>query len=200
MRRLRFQVKKNPHFADKIIQVSSAANQNKYRFYRTLRQKWGAPALPLPFDPETDFARQKVHFSQPGEGKTVHTRPKKNSLRERMLRCNGVVHKESAPGEGEAVFRAVDNSQFAFCESYPEAFLVPRPVSNVLLGQVCKFRSKGRVPMLCFALQSSSEGRDARTAFLWRGAQLKSGILNHRSPEDEFFVALMSDQSKFAVD
>ena len=44
-----------------------------------------------------------------------------------------------------------------------------------------------------------TEDPRARECYLWRGAQLKSGMLNRRSVEDEFFVSIMHNPLKFSV-
>lgn len=206
MRKIRFYVNKDKSsFVKKIIQKTSFANQNNFRFYRTFKQNWTGPVEWENFDLEDDFMRQNIRFKKPDKSSNILVRPKKNSLTERMLRCNGVVYRETEADNEKTLFRLVDNSSFAFCQSYMRRFLVPRILSNVQLAQVCKFRSKGRIPILCFAYQdpASKNGLIADPqspkSYLWRGAQLKSGVLNRRSVEDEFFVSLMHDPLKFNV-
>jgi hypothetical protein len=141
---------------DDIIKKSSYANQNGYKFYKKMRKSWEYEIDWPNFNMENDFIRQGIEFQVPGENVKIFTRPKRNSLADRMLKYNGVQYSETIANEKSMLFRQVDNSVFAFCETYMKRFLVPRVLSNVNLAQVCKFRSKGRVPILSFVYKNNS--------------------------------------------
>ena len=151
---MKFYVNRNQTgFVEEIIKKTSYANQNGYKFYKKLRKSWKNELEWPNFDMENDFKRQNIKFQVPGQETKILTRPKKNSLGDRMLGYNGVFYSETVCDEKSMLFRQVDNSAFAFCETYMKRFIVPRVLSNVHLGQVCKFRSKSRVPILSFVYQ-----------------------------------------------
>ena len=195
---------------ESIIKNYNYAVHNGFRFYKSFKEKWEMPTIWPTFELQQDYERQNILFKAIDKNASkIVNRPKKDSLRERMLKYNGVEDRETKTSKDEKKvrFRLVDNTVYAFCETYMKRFLVPRIISNLHLSQVCKFRSKGRIPILCYAFKEQkskqetplTEDGNVMRSFLWRGSQLKSGIMNHRSHEDEFFVELMHNQLKFKV-
>lgn len=77
------------------------------------------------------------------------------------------------------------NRQFDLCDSYPKEFIVPMTVRDGSVYHVAQFRTKGRVPALCWVNPQTS-------ACLWRCAQLTPivvqdmvGMAKIRCKEDE---------------
>ena len=132
---------------DDLIKKASLANQNGFKFYKNFKISWQPGVIWPTFNLEDDYNRQEIKYKTTKEKMT--TRPKRNSLAEKMLKYNG-VEKIETKGDSSKDLRLVDNSAFVFCETYMKNFLIPRIISNTLLSQVCKFRSKGRLPILCF--------------------------------------------------
>lgn len=146
-------------FVEDIIKKSSFANQNGFKFYKIFRAKWEHELLWPTFRLEDDFYRQGVSFKRIDSQVTESlTRARGDSLKERMLGHNGVRGREVGCDEDAQAprLRLVDNSAYVFCETYMPRFLVPRVISNTQLGKICKYRVKGRVPILCFRHQPLS--------------------------------------------
>ncbi|OQR94666.1 myotubularin-related protein 2 isoform X2, partial [Thraustotheca clavata] len=70
------------------------------------------------------------------------------------------------------------NRDFTLCPTYPALFGVPARMTDSQVVAVAEFRSKGRMPLLCWVHSSNS-------ASLWRCAQPKRGIFHAQNSEDE---------------
>lgn len=73
------------------------------------------------------------------------------------------------------------NHDYKFCPTYPNAFIIPRAVTDETIALVGQFRSKSRVPIMSW-LHWSNGGS------IWRCSQPKVGI-GHVSVADEKLVA-----------
>jgi len=110
-------------------------------------------------------------FSQPSK-----TNP---AFIEELLRC-------PAPESfKETRFRETTvNRDFSLCPSYPKTFYVPKQITDHQLKQIAQFRSKGRIPALCW-FDKRFPGRGGS---LWRCSQPKVGFGASFSTEDEAYV------------
>lgn len=85
----------------------------------------------------------------------------------------------------ESRFReTVVNWDFSMSPSYPKSFYVPKQVSDAHLRQVAQFRSKGRIPALCWFDRSQPN----KGGTMWRCSQPKVGFAASFSLEDEALV------------
>ncbi|CAE7441297.1 Mtm1 [Symbiodinium microadriaticum] len=75
------------------------------------------------------------------------------------------------------------NDNYSTVDTYPRDFILPSQFSMSDVGEVAKFRSKGRIPALTY--------RNYRNgAVLCRSAQPLVGVLRHRSQADKFLLNL----------
>ena len=157
MRRIKFYVTKNQmSFVDELIKKANFANQNGFKFYKNFKVSWKPGIIWPTFNLEDDYQRQDIKYIDVNkDAEKIMIRPKKNSLAERMLNYNGVKKIETITTESKNL-RMVDNSAFVFCETYMKKFLIPRIISNSHLTQVCKFRSKERIPIICFVYRTKN--------------------------------------------
>jgi hypothetical protein len=70
------------------------------------------------------------------------------------------------------------NKNFEMCQTYPEIFLVPKKVSDDDLREASTFRTKGRIPVLCYYNKDNNVS-------LWRSSQTRSGLTYQRNEKDE---------------
>lgn len=78
------------------------------------------------------------------------------------------------------------NSNYKYCPSYPSQLVVPASISDDELVEVFGFRSRGRIPVLCY-LHSSND------TTLCRCSQPLAGIKQKRSRADEnLFRAILA--------
>ncbi|EQC32378.1 hypothetical protein SDRG_10124 [Saprolegnia diclina VS20] len=90
---------------------------------------------------------------------------------------------------GHGPFRLTElNRNFTLCPTYPALFAVPSRMTDAQVASVADFRSKGRMPLLCWAHASN-------TASLWRCAQPKRGIFNAQSSDDEHMLLLIAQSN-----
>ena len=75
------------------------------------------------------------------------------------------------------------NADYALCSTYPRMLVVPMDSTPELAQRVAKFRTRGRLPVLCWR-------RDGMGALL-RGSQPGAGLLNKRSTADEGWFRLL---------
>ena len=134
---------------------------NGFKFYKILKDNFPVPPIYKNFDIEQDFQRQKINYKSVKLTKSdevLEIRNRHNSLTEKMLLFNGVEKIETTTEalEENNGLRLVDNSQFNFCETYSKKFLIPRIVSNSILSDICKFRVKGRIPIVCYIYSPSN--------------------------------------------
>ena len=89
---------------------------------------------------------------------------------------------------GRSSFRLTDlNSSYALCPTYPKIFAVPAAMTDREVKAVAEFRSKGRMPILCWAHSNSSS--------IWRCAQPKRGIFNAQNSDDEHMLLLIAQSN-----
>ncbi len=79
------------------------------------------------------------------------------------------------------------NENFSFCETYPSHFVVPSVISDSDLYEVAEFRSKNRIPVLCWRHPRNG-------ASIWRCSQPKVGI-GFTSSQDERYVEAIRQQT-----
>lgn len=85
-------------------------------------------------------------------------------------------------------FRICDlNKDYTLCPTYPPQIVVPASMSDSSVKAVASFRSKGRMPMLCWV--------HGNGASIWRCAQPKRGILNAQCHEDTEMLALIGNSN-----
>lgn len=77
---------------------------------------------------------------------------------------------------------SVINRDFFLCSSYPPLFYVPAAIQDSVLKECAGFRSKGRLPVLCW--YNCRKGN-----FIMRCAQPKTGPVFKNSIEDEFVIS-----------
>jgi hypothetical protein len=73
------------------------------------------------------------------------------------------------------------NKNFELCQTYPEIFLVPKKISDDDLREASNFRTKGRIPVLCYYKKDNNVS-------LWRSSQTRSGLTYQRNEKDEKLV------------
>ena len=80
----------------------------------------------------------------------------------------------------------LDNSNFKFCETYPEKIIMPKLQKSVL-EKCAFFRKKNRIPALTY--------RNKNGYCIWRSSQTKSGF-NRKDDEDIKFITRITQNSK----
>lgn len=70
------------------------------------------------------------------------------------------------------------NEKYTLCDTYPAVLVVPQSVSDQQLRAVAAFRSRGRLPVLCWK-------NPASMATILRCSQPRVGITGARSADDE---------------
>lgn len=78
------------------------------------------------------------------------------------------------------------NHEYTWCNSYPSRFVVPNSISDEQLQAVFGYRSRGRIPILCWSHPITG-------ASITRSSQPNSGVLRARCPEDEALLKAISD-------
>jgi hypothetical protein len=87
---------------------------------------------------------------------------------------------------GNSAFRITEiNNNYNICPTYPQQFVVPAMMSDSEVTSVAEFRSKGRMPILCYVYRNQA-------ATLWRCAQPKRGIFNAQNLADEQMLGYIS--------
>jgi hypothetical protein len=79
------------------------------------------------------------------------------------------------------------NLSYSFCPTYPNVFVVPRSINEIDLMSVAMFRSKQRLPCVCW--RDPSTAQDDAGPVLMRSAQPLTGIRNNRNEQDEYFMS-----------
>lgn len=91
-------------------------------------------------------------------------------------------HEEFARQQVSDAWRvSLINQQFQLCSSYPPLFYVPAEIQDSTLKECAAFRSKGRLPVLCW--YNVKKGN-----FIMRCAQPKIGPAFKNSVEDEYVI------------
>eukprot|EP01114_Cavostelium_apophysatum_P024511 TRINITY_DN9616_c0_g1_i1.p1 TRINITY_DN9616_c0_g1~~TRINITY_DN9616_c0_g1_i1.p1 ORF type:complete len:619 (+),score=165.04 TRINITY_DN9616_c0_g1_i1:39-1895(+) len=70
------------------------------------------------------------------------------------------------------------NNDYVLCDTYPRVLVVPSSISDETLEKVAEFRSKGRIPILCWKNPTNA-------ATITRSSQPQVGITGQRSVDDE---------------
>lgn len=73
------------------------------------------------------------------------------------------------------------NQDYKFCPSYPNKIVVPKMVSDTILSYASKYRSKNRIPALCYFYKKTNSS-------ISRCSQPLPGITKQRSLQDETLV------------
>ncbi|OLY77619.1 Phosphoinositide 3-phosphatase [Smittium mucronatum] len=73
------------------------------------------------------------------------------------------------------------NQDFKICPTYPDILVVPSTISDTTLTHASKYRSKGRIPVLCYLFKSNN-------ASISRSSQPLVGLKQARSVQDEKLV------------
>ena len=86
------------------------------------------------------------------------------------------------------------NKTYKLCPSYPKKLIVPKEIDDKTLEAVGSFRSKGRIPVLCYLHVNGNS--------ISRASQPKVGLQNRRSAEDEELInqiRLINDLNKLTL-
>lgn len=81
------------------------------------------------------------------------------------------------------------NQDYKFCPTYPNKLVVPKMVSDILLTHASKYRSKKRIPTLCYFYKKTNSS-------IIRCSQPLPGITKQRSLQDETLVKTLFQCSK----
>ncbi|KAJ0397569.1 hypothetical protein P43SY_003444 [Pythium insidiosum] len=104
-------------------------------------------------------------------------------------RIYDVVHDFARMGvdlQRSSAFRVTDvNLDYSVCATYPRQLVVPASATDHEIRSVAEFRSKGRLPICCFAHTRNG-------ASIWRCAQPKRGIFNAQNASDERYLVLVA--------
>lgn len=73
------------------------------------------------------------------------------------------------------------NQDYKFCPTYPNKIVVPKMVSDIILSHASKYRSKNRIPTLCYFYKKTNSS-------ISRCSQPLPGITKQRSLQDETLV------------
>lgn len=87
------------------------------------------------------------------------------------------------------------NKDFKFCETYPSIIVVPSITSDKELELIAEFRSKNRIPVLCWVKFEQNEHYGA----IFRSSQPLCGMSGKRNYYDENYlkvIAEMNDENK----
>ena len=90
-----------------------------------------------------------------------------------------ISYKDSSASNGFRITFA--NKNFELCQTYPELFLVPKKISDDDLREASTFRTKARIPVLCYYNKENNVS-------LWRSSQTRSGLTYQRNEKDEKLV------------
>ena len=85
------------------------------------------------------------------------------------------------------------NAKYSLCSTYPDMFCIPSYISDSDLIKIAAFRSRGRLPVLCWKSASSNVA-------LFRCAQPNVGINQARCAEDERLFAVISTITRVGSD
>ena len=77
------------------------------------------------------------------------------------------------------------NEHFALCSTYPSVLAIPSDATPAMLTAVAAYRSRGRIPVLCWRDPTGAAGHLARCA------QPSKGIQGKHSKADEAWVRLL---------
>jgi len=77
---------------------------------------------------------------------------------------------------------------FDLCNTYPRNLIVPKDITDDDLKQASSFRTKNRIPTLCWYDKEKKSS-------LWRSSQTKSGLTQQRNSFDEKLLKSIADTS-----
>lgn len=80
------------------------------------------------------------------------------------------------------------NLNFELCQTYPRKLIVPKVISDEDLKLASSFRTKNRIPTLCWYDKEKKSS-------LWRSSQTKSGLIQQRNIYDEKLLKSIADTS-----
>lgn len=80
------------------------------------------------------------------------------------------------------------NLNFELCQTYPRKLIVPRDITDEELKLSSTFRTKNRIPTLCWYDKEKKSS-------LWRSSQTKSGLTHQRNVYDEKLLNCIADTS-----
>jgi hypothetical protein len=80
----------------------------------------------------------------------------------------------------------VNEKDFSMCSSYPEIIVVPAQITDDELKESASFRTKGRIPTLCYFYKENG-------ASIWRSSQTRSGLTYQRNEKDEKLLSAIYD-------
>lgn len=92
--------------------------------------------------------------------------------------------RQGLPNESWTVSKI--NEKYGLCDTYPQLLAVPASLKSEELQEAAKFRSRGRIPVLCWIHPDS-------LATITRCSQPLVGVSGKRSREDEKFVSSIMD-------
>ena len=149
-----FYKKKSIEFIEKAILNTNYGIQDSFYFYETFKLKSEIDPIFQNFNLELDYQNQGLNYNTITSSnlKKNNKIRRRSTIKERMLNLNGVKQIETISVNLEnSGLRLIDNTKWLFCETYPPKFLIPRNVSDTSLFEICKFRSKSRIPILCYS-------------------------------------------------
>ena len=79
------------------------------------------------------------------------------------------------------------------CRTYPKEFLIPSYLlaKDSELKEICNFREKQRIPVLCYVYQESED----KFCTIWRSGQIKNGLFNNVSKADQTLLEIVGKMS-----
>ena len=92
---------------------------------------------------------------------------------------------EDADARGAWRLDGTANEHFALCSTYPRELAIPSAATPAMLEAVATYRSRGRIPVLCWRDPAGASGH------LTRSAQPSKGLLGKHSKADEQWVSLL---------
>ena len=98
------------------------------------------------------------------------------------------TQQQTASGSTDWRLETTLNADYTLCATYPRCLAVPASASLDLMREVAAFRTRGRLPVLCWR-------RDGMGALL-RGSQPGAGVLGRRSAADEHWFRMLGVGSK----
>ncbi len=126
------------------------------------------------YDLISEFKRQGLDLCE--ENNSNYPNPNNNS--NNMISVNLNVNLKSSSKYTRKMRLSFVNERFDLCMSYPEIIIVPSIITNDELREIATFRTKGRIPNMCYY---NSENNSS----IWRSSQTKSGLTYQRNEKDE---------------
>lgn len=141
---------------------------------------------------------QIVNLSEPPfQVAEISERTNKPFLYDVNREYSRIMKTEGEPG-ADCGWRLHDQTDgYTVCSTYPRVLGVPATATDELVGNVARFRSKGRIPVLCWLHPHSDapKGVPQRRAALLRCAQPHVGLCGKKSAADEEYFRMIVEQS-----